>query len=379
MKDPNMPNPPPPHDTAAPFYMNMPRSSRARFFIAVFLVFAPLIILSNSTLAARTLLQIVVWSVVGGAIAVCWAASFVVSRKFLPAAILLSLAAAVSLGMGYPALLRMQSRQPNLAAVAVILMIVFGYVFFVLFIAREGARALRLHTEMRLAQRIHGHLVPPIRFTRATVEIYGQSDASTEMGGDLIDCVEHGPSLDLYLADVSGHGVRAGVLMAMVKSSLRTLLLGGAPLDAIVSDLNRVIGQVKEQDMFVTFACLRFDTPGHAVCCLAGHPPILHYRAATRTLDAIDNDSFPLGVVDHDSYAAQSVDCAPGDLFVLYTDGLIEVMNSAREQFGMDRFRDLIARHAIDRLEQIYSRVLDAVHRHGEQTDDQTLLLVRVK
>ena len=83
-----------------------------------------------------------------------WAASFVVSRKFLPAAIVLSLLVAVGLALGYPPALRMQSRQPNLAAITAILMIVLGYVWFVLFISGEGVRALRLHTEMRLAQRI---------------------------------------------------------------------------------------------------------------------------------------------------------------------------------------------------------------------------------
>ncbi len=374
-----MPNHPVSPDLAAPFYMTLPRSSRARFFVAVFLVFAPVLILSNSTLAARNLLQIVVWSAVSGAIAVCWAAAFVVSRKLLPVAILLSLGAAVALAVGYPPILRMQSRQPNLAAILVILMIVCGYVFFVLFIAGEGARALRVHTEMRLAQRIHENLVPPIRVNCAQLEIFGRSDASTEMGGDLIDLVEHKGNLDIYLADVSGHGVRAGVLMAMVKSSLRTRLLDDVSPDRVVSDLNRVVTQIKEQDMFVTLACLRFAIARQVECCLAGHLPILHYRAATRSIESIDNDSFPLGVVEDESYPARTVDCAPGDLFVLYTDGLIEVMNSAREQFGMDRFRHLVARHATEPLEQIHSHIMEAVHRHGEQNDDQTLLLVRVR
>ncbi len=78
---------------------------------------------------------------------------------------------------------------------------------------------------MRLARQIHETLVPPIDYEDERIEVFGLSRASAAMGGDLVDLVHRDGSLDVYLADVSGHGVRAGVVMGMLKAAIRMRLL----------------------------------------------------------------------------------------------------------------------------------------------------------
>jgi serine phosphatase RsbU (regulator of sigma subunit) len=102
--------------------------------------------------------------------------------------------------------------------------ILLGYVFFVRFVRKQGLHYFRVQTEIELAEQIHRSLVPPIVRRGSQDEFYGLSAPSGEMGGDLVDLVQDGDKWIAYLADVSGHGVPSGVLMAMVKSAVRMRL-----------------------------------------------------------------------------------------------------------------------------------------------------------
>jgi hypothetical protein len=369
---------------AAPFFNPLPATAKARFLVAVFLVFSPLMLLTNSSLAARSWGTMLFWCGASGTIAVLWAASYIVSRRLLAVAIAFNVLAVFLIASRWPAAVAPEAPQPSVFGILAAVLVAGGYVFFVLFVAGEGARTLRMYTELRLARQIHRNLVPPLSLSTDRLEVYGRSDASSEMGGDLIDLVTHGSGVvDVYLADVSGHGVRAGVLMGMVKSALRARLLDDPnDVSSVVGALNRVVAQVKEQDMFVTLACARLEREDLAAavhCTLAGHLPILHWHAATRSLDCVENDSLPLGVVEDEQFPQRRLACDRGDLLVLYTDGLIECTNAAGEEFGLARFRELVAAGADRPLDELFDAILSRVRSHGPQTDDQTLVLARIK
>jgi len=114
----------------------------------------------------------------------------------------------------------------------------------------------------------------------AGLAICGRSIPSSRVGSDLIDAVSFG-SLTCYLADGSGHGITAGVLMSMVKSAIRTSLSKGAPLVERMQRLNEVLFDLKEPGMFVTLACLRSAGAGRPEYALAGHQPIRCNAART--------------------------------------------------------------------------------------------------
>ncbi len=256
--------------------------------------------------------------------------------------------------------------------------LIAGYILFISFINTEGIRTMRLQTEIGLAQQIHSRLVPPINSTVGRFEFFGRSDSSSEVGGDLIDVVEKDGRVGAFVADVSGHGVRAGVLMAMCKSAARMRLLSDDSLNGLMDDLNRVVMQVKEMDMFVTVACLQFDQGSIARFLLAGHPPILHYHKSTGKITELGSNYPPTGVVANLRHIQTDVAFESGDLFVLLTDGYLEVENKSGEQIGQARIESLIISNASRPLTDIFDTVLKAVREHGPQDDDQTLLLVRV-
>jgi len=257
--------------------------------------------------------------------------------------------------------------------------IMLGYFFFVRFISGEGARSLRLRTEVELAKRMHVALVPPVALSTPRFELFGRSEPSSEVGGDLLDVVERPGALVVAVADVSGHGVAAGSIMGMVKSAIRMRLLMSDALDALLDDLDAVVAQLGQPQTFVTFAGLRFDATDTAEAALAGHLPILHHRRAAGMLATIDNAYPPLGVIAAQGHATTRVAFAPGDTFAILTDGLTEVVDRRGEQLDVRGVAEEFGRHVHQPLPALYDALLSASRAHGPQLDDQTLLLVRIR
>lgn len=354
------------------------RKAKLQFFAAVFFTFAPPAVLYElASSPPSPWYRLAIWTAFSGMVAVGWAFSFVRSRKYLflviPASVLLPMM------FGHVYWGRPMSDHTRIVSILCIALIALGYAFFIRFISDEGVTSLRLRTEMGLAQAIHANLVPPVALRTAQLEIHGVSSPTTEVGGDLMDVFESDGSMHLYLADVSGHGVPAGVFMAMIKSAIRIRLLEASPLDRLVRDLNEVMLQVVQPGMFATFACMRFHASRSVEYALAGHLPILHYRAASRNLARLENENAPLGILPMDDAHARGVDASSGDLFVLLTDGFTEVMDARQEEFGSERIETLIVENAGRPLAEIHTAILDAVRRFGPQQDDQTLLLVRIR
>jgi len=362
------------------FFSLLPRPAVVIFFMAVFLTFAPLSLLLSSSFAQQRPFVAVLFNwLISGALAVCWAGTRVMSRWFIAGIVGFSLAMMAFCGPWRHTLLGTHSNHVGLETLASALAIAGGYALFIVFIAGRGREALRLQAEMSLARQIHETLVPPLAGRVGAIEVRGVSLASSEMGGDLIDLVRHGDATDLYLADVSGHGVRAGVVMGMVKSAIRTRLLAGGDLGAILTDLNRVLHETTSPEMFVTLACLRVREGSTRIeYALAGHHPILYYAAGGGEAVELTNDAMPLGVVDDETYSVGTIDAGPGGLLVIYTDGLNECRSAAGVELGHAALRETVDGRAGDGLESIERAVLERVRQHGSAEDDQTLMLVRV-
>jgi serine phosphatase RsbU (regulator of sigma subunit) len=267
-------------------------------------------------------------------------------------------------------------RAQGLCAIA---SIAAGWIMLARFMRREGAGQIRLRTEVDLAHDIHVSLVPPLAFTGTTWEVRGLSLPSTEVGGDLADSYEEEDRLVACVADVAGHGVPAGALMAMIKSGVRLGLPARLGLETLLAHLNRILVELRRPDRFVTLACLRFDGSGTAEYALAGHMPILRIPHGSRAVERLENQCVPLGVQADARFSAGRVTAAPGDLFVCFTDGLVEVRDTKENELGQDRLEALVVENATRSLADIERIVFAAAKQHGRQVDDQTLLLVRVR
>jgi hypothetical protein len=261
-----------------------------------------------------------------------------------------------------------------LDGVGAMLTLMGGYLLFIYFINSSASRYLRARTEIELASNIHRVLVPPIDQRIGDVEFYGWSFASGEVGGDLVDVVEHEGAWLGYVADVSGHGVASGVVMGMFKSALRARMMSSEGLGALLDDLNRILMPLKPAASFITVAGVR-GWGTKIECAVAGHHPVLRVRG--KQVDEITPPQLAVGMFPSATYEAQAVEWQPGDLLALVTDGLLEVFDAQNRELGLSWARQVLAAHSDRPLAEIAERLLAGARAHGPQLDDQTLLLIR--
>lgn len=270
------------------------------------------------------------------------------------------------------------------AAIAILIAAILSYAFFVIFFQREARETIRIRNELELAHGIQKTLVPPISLRTARFEVYGISQPSDKVGGDLVDAVLL-PNGDMiaYLADIAGHGLSAGILMGMLKTAAHTALLDAASghpaesLPALLEKLNRVLPDVKEPQMYATLTAFRLNADGSVWCAMAASPPVLHWSPCRSGTRAIQTDQFPLGLLPVSGYTGEAMDLAAGDVLVVATDGVLEVCNRQEEEFGIERLTQTIEEGVRMPLPDLADAILDRARAFGRQQDDQTLLIIR--
>ena len=264
-------------------------------------------------------------------------------------------------------------------SLGIVLCILVGYQMFLRFINTEGSAFIRAQTELAAAQAIQHTLVPPLVQLSETMEMLGRSLPSDKVGGDIVDSVATETGTIAYLADVSGHGLPAGILMGMLKSALRATL-DSQPVASALGRVNQVLPTVKEPQMYATLACLSHSpaAPQEIQYCVAGHPPILHFSRATSSVSRLTMEQFPLGLLPFSSFETTSAKCEAGDVFAILSDGIVEVSDADGHEFGLERVERILKEKRTDALSDIHDAVMASVASFGRQEDDQSLLLMRI-
>ncbi len=203
-----------------------------------------------------------------------------------------------------------------------------------------------------------------------------------DVSGDYYDVVPlGGEQTGLAMGDVCGKGMVAAPLVAYVCVNLRAhaqayQLTAGE----LLSCLNRAIHQDSPTDRFVTLTYGLWDACKHTFTySLAGHPPVLHYQAATGCVSQLEVGGTVLGVWEEAEYPTESVSLGLGDVLVLYTDGIIEASDARDETFGIQRLSETVAEHGEESSEGLASAILNAASQFAEREweDDVTLMVLK--
>jgi serine phosphatase RsbU (regulator of sigma subunit) len=268
------------------------------------------------------------------------------------------------------------------AGTGILVVVIASYVLFINFFRAESRATLRIRNELALAHGIQKTLVPPIMLEAAGFEVFGFSEPSEKVGGDLVDVVElPGGDVVAYVADIAGHGLSAGILMGMLKTAARTVLLDPGPpemsLPLLLDKLNRVLPSVKEPQMYATLTAFRLNADGRVWYAMAASPPILHKRLRGQHLQRVQEHQLPLGLLPEAAFTGRVMDLIAGDVLLVATDGILEVCNQNEEEFGPARLEDTLMICADQPLAAVAREILSQARAFGPQTDDQTLLLIR--
>jgi len=242
-------------------------------------------------------------------------------------------------------------------------------VFFLLFTMELVDRVL-VRDELEVAKELQQGLLPSRAPDLEEYRFAHSYRTANEVGGDYYDFLDLPDGrLAIVVGDASGHGMAAGLLMAIANATLKTALdLDPEPRKA-VEVLNRALTRTGDRRAFMSlFYAVLDPSSGQLAYICAGHPfPLL--RRADGTIEELGTGALPLGMRDPLELQSASTTIEPGDLLMLYSDGLVEAIRSDGEAFGFERLGELLETAATPQA--VHDRVLAEFDRF---VDDQPLL-----
>jgi len=242
----------------------------------------------------------------------------------------------------------------------------------------------RLESELSIAREVQDQLFPQKFPEIPGVEMAALCRAARTVSGDYYDFLALGPSrLGIALADISGKGISAALLMASLQGGLRSQAQQEGSVDTadLVERLNRQLLIDTLDDRYATFFYGVYDgTTRQLTYTTAGHLPPLFITGDR--VQRLEEGGTVIGLLEGVTYTQGCIDVEPGSLLVAFSDGLVEPENVYGEQFGMPRLTEEVLRHRSAKVGSMAEEVLAAVeHWAGtqEQADDMTVVIVRWK
>ncbi len=245
----------------------------------------------------------------------------------------------------------------------------------------EERSLMKMQEEFRLASQIQTDLLPKGAPGLKGYDIAGATFPARTVGGDYYDFIpvdEH--SLAICLGDVSGKGVPASLLMANLQASLRSQTYNGISVKECISRCNHHLYQSTSPEKFATLFYGILDTDKDTLTyCNAGHEPPFLIRKNGEP-ERLTEGGTMIGIMDSFPFQEAVVSFKPGDVLVVYSDGVSEAMNDGMEQFGEERLVKAIGAKDEPGAAGLIERIVEAVRSHAgkaPQYDDITALVVR--
>jgi phosphoserine phosphatase RsbU/P len=238
----------------------------------------------------------------------------------------------------------------------------------------------RIDRELSMARDMQMSLVPSRPLPAGAWEIWGRVIPARQVGGDAFDYFAVGEErVSLAIADVSGKGVPAALLMANVQASLRAFCNGRTRIEDALRMVNESVVRSASTGKFITLFYGEFDTAsGRLRYSNAGHNyPLL--RRASGEVELLMTGGLPLGILEQAAYEVGEIALVPGDTLLLYSDGVSEAMDLAGAEFGEDRLRAIWARTGAGAAAEVVATVLGEVEQfrgRATQSDDITLVVL---
>jgi serine phosphatase RsbU (regulator of sigma subunit) len=216
------------------------------------------------------------------------------------------------------------------------------FLLMTLLLAMELADKIKIRDELELARDLQAGLIPKVMPRLEEYEIAAFNRIANTVGGDIYDFVPLGDGrLAVLFGDASGHGMAAGLMMAVAHAAFRTQLDVDPSPDAIVQSLNRILCRTGGNRSFFACCYVLLERDGSFSATVAGHPQIVKAAVDGRIAARLGEGSYPLGVKANMEWEAIRGALAPGERLLFNSDGLTEARNTNEREFG-DAYVDAI-------------------------------------
>ncbi len=258
-------------------------------------------------------------------------------------------------------------------------------------IALENSRLIsesiireRFSQELDVARTMQHSLLPALLPTRGSYDIYARSLPAWEVGGDYYD-VTHPDSgrMGIIIGDVSGKGVSAALYMAQVKGIFQSITADMSSPRGLLDRMNATLCRTLDKKSFISLLYALLDLQsGKLAFARAGHCPLLYINGDGFRYFRPDGMGLGLDASERfqESIKEEAIQMTPGDIVIMYTDGVTEARDASGEEFGASRLAESALSHRDESAKQILDAIFENVAEHtgrGDSEDDMTLLVLR--
>ncbi len=244
-------------------------------------------------------------------------------------------------------------------------------------------RTEKLEGLIQEAHRIQQSILPRSVPSVGDFDVAAISRPAELVGGDFYDFIPIGnDSFGTAIADASGHGLLAALLVRDVHVGLRMAIGSDLKISRTLERLNRILNKSRLTTKFVSLFYAEFEANGEVLYVNAGHPAPLHFVSRRRTFEELAPTGMVLGPSPNSTYGRRGFRMEPGDLLCLYTDGITEAHDEKGREFGTGRLRRMVAEMRRRPAREIAERVLLSAGLFSGQPspeDDQTVVVIRRK
>ncbi len=240
-----------------------------------------------------------------------------------------------------------------------------------------------MNEQLEIARDIQEGLNPMGYYNKNGIQIKGSTKAAKGVGGDYFDYIDIDENrVCALISDVSGKGVPASLVMVMIRTVF-TSYVSRKDIDcaSVVTAINDSLSADFAIDKFATLFFMIYDrVTGELSFSNAGHGPLLCYRAAQNACTRTSLDGVPIGIMEEVDYKQAKVKFNPGDMIILYTDGITEMRNASKEEYGLHRLHKLMLESAqLNAAEFLELLINDVENFRGDTPphDDTTAMVFK--
>ena len=250
----------------------------------------------------------------------------------------------------------------------------------------EANEKKRLDHDLQIAREIQRVLLPSVAPSFPGFEIHGLNIPAQQVSGDYLDYIKvDDERLGVAIADVSGKGVPASLIMAICRSVLRSTAPGNPSPSDVLGKVNRQLYPDIKEDMFISMAYVILDHVHNAVTLArAGHDAPLLYKSGNRTVTPVKPPGMAVGIDSGDVFDRItrdfSLELERDDCLIFYTDGVTEALNTEGDEFGLERMMQSVQASAVKGAPEIIKCLTEEVVAFigsEPQNDDITLIAIR--
>ncbi len=267
--------------------------------------------------------------------------------------------------------------------------LIFAFLIVNVLLAFELAEKLTLKDELGLARKIQNSLMPKDPPDIDGYEISTFYESANEVGGDYFDFLSRNgdDKIDyIVIGDISGKGMAAALYMVRVQAIIQFLVKNYDSLQEILINLKNYFSQKLRKEYFLTIQMLKLTEDRNIEICSAGHIPVLIYSSGKEEFTEINPKGIGIGLNDKGVFektlAVEKHKADPGDIIIIYTDGITETMNVNKIQFGLENLKSLVKDNAAKSAKEITNTVFRYLSYYRGDTashDDSTLIVLKVK